>query len=98
MNISKTKKDAYINILNQLDDLFSSNGCNDFKDANNPELFLWIEELGADNLRLTLEEFRASSEYNDYRPNVSKDGAFIYTQDFVILAALKKELGLNAET
>ena len=90
-----TKKQAFAELLEIVSSDLSCNGCNDFTVANTPELFLALEEAGARNLHLTLGEFRASGEYADYKPNVSKDGQQIYTQDYTILEMIRHELGLD---
>lgn len=88
------KKEAFREMLNILDNTLSRNGCNDFIVINNPEMFSLLEQAQADNQNMSLEDFRNSAEYEDYKPNVSKDGKYIYTQDFVIASVFRKELGL----
>lgn len=94
MQIPKTKKEAFKELMEQFDQSLSCNGCNDFTVANTPEMFLALEEAGAANVRMTLESFRKSEEYEDYKPSVSEDGRTIFTTDYTILAMMKKELGL----
>lgn len=95
MKHPSTRKEAFADLLEQFSQLLSNNGCNDFTVVNTPEMFRAIEEAGALNVGMSLEEFRASSEYQDYGPNVSEDGHKIYTQDFVILSLIEKQLGLK---
>lgn len=95
MNHATTKKEAFAELLEQFSDVLSNNGCNDFTVANTPEMFLAIEEAGAQNVGMTLEEFRKSDEYEDYAPRVSEDKKFIWTSDYTILAMIEKELGLE---
>lgn len=91
----KTKKEAFKELLSQFSDVLSNNGCNDFAVANTPEMYLALEEEGAANLRMSLESFRKSPDYEDYKPSVSEDGKTIYTQDFTILHLIELELGLK---
>ena len=89
-----TKSEAFKELLNQFSDALSSNGCNDFKVANNHEMYALLEQQAADNLHCkTIEEFHAHPEYQDYKPNISGDKKYIYTSDYVILAMIRKELG-----
>lgn len=90
----QNKKQAFDHLIGILSETLSSAGCNDMILENTPENFLLLEEAGAINLRMSLEEFRQCSDYDDYKPFVSKDGKKLYTQDFTVLALLKKELGL----
>ena len=95
MKYASTKKEAFVELIERLDQDLSNNGCNDFTVANTPEIYLAIEEAGAANLNMTLEEFRRCSDYEDYRPSPSKDGATILTSDYTILWMIKKELGIK---
>lgn len=95
MNHATTKKEAFAELLEQFSDVLSNNGCNDFYVANTPEMFLALEEAGARNLNMTLEEFRKCSDYEDYAPRPSKDGTTLFTTDYTILAMIEKELGLE---
>lgn len=90
-----TKKEAMSELLDRISDVLSHLGCNDFTVANTPEMFLAIEEAGAMNIRMTLEEFRNCSDYDIYKPKVSKNGDYIYTHDYIILELVRKELGLK---
>ena len=93
---SKNKKEMFLTLLNSLSDALSNAGCNDFDVENNPENYHLIELSSARNLRCkSLEEFKKHPEYEDYKPNVSKDGKTIHTSDYVILEILKSELGLK---
>lgn len=94
MTPAKNKKEAMEQLIDLFGDVLANNGCNDFSVENNPETFLMLEEAGADNLGLSLEDFRNCTEYDDYKPSVSEDGTTIFTQDFTILAVIRKELGL----
>jgi hypothetical protein len=89
-----TKSEAFKELLNHFSDALSSNGCNDFKVANNTEMYALLEQQAADNLSCkSIEEFRAHPEYEDYKPNISADKKYIYTSDYVILAIIRKDLG-----
>jgi len=90
----KNKEEAFKNLLDGLSDKLSNAGCNDFVLVNTPENFAMIEEAGARNLRCkSVEDFRKHPEYDDYKPMVV--GNEIYTQDYVILGILMKELNLS---
>ena len=95
MKLAQTRKEAFKEMCEQFSQALSNNGCNDYQVANTPEMFLALEEAGAMNLNMTLEAFRASAEYEDYKPNVSPDKRKIYCQDYSILALMEKELGLR---
>jgi hypothetical protein len=90
----KTKKEAFTVLLDILDNYLSNAGCNDFTLDNNPEMYELVENAMALNFGMTLEEFRNSKQYKDNKPIISKNGTKIYTSDFLILFALRKELGL----
>lgn len=95
MTTPQTKKEAYELMLSNFHDHLSNSGCNDFCVANTPELYALVEQAGADNLRLSLEDFRNSSDYDDYKPQVSTDGSLILTSDYIFLAIIQRELGLK---
>jgi hypothetical protein len=88
-----TKSQAFKELLNMFSEVLSNAGCNDFVVENNPEMYAVLEQAAADNLGLTLEGFRASPDYEDYKPSVSADGKKIYTSDYTILAIIRKEMG-----
>jgi len=73
--------------------VLSNAGCNDMQVENNPEMYAMLEQAAADNLGLSLEAFKASPDYEDYKPMVSSDGKKIYTSDYTILAIIRKEMG-----
>lgn len=90
-----SKKKAYQELFKLLGKKLSSSICNDFIVDNDPEMYQLLEEAGAYNLNMTLEEFRNSPEYEDYKPRLSNDKKRIYTEDFTILGIIKrKELHL----
>lgn len=93
--LAKTKFDVLKDGINLLDDYMSNAGCNDYTVANTPELWLLAEESAADNLHMTLEDFKTSDIYEDEKPRISKDGTKIYLHDSFVLYLIKKELKLK---
>lgn len=92
MTIAQNKKEAFRHLMEQFSDVLSNNGCNDYAVANTPELYLAVEEANADNYRLSVEDWKKHEDY--YPPQVSGDKKTIYTQDYMILSMIRKELGL----
>jgi hypothetical protein len=89
------KKEMYKALLDDLSERQSNAGCNDFVVANTPELFQAFEESGARNLRCkSVEEFRKHKDYEDYKPQISKDGKKILTSDFTALEILRHDFGV----
>lgn len=94
--IPATKKEAFDQLLEMMDEKLSNAGCNDFVVHNTQEMYAAIEQAGADNVGMTLDKFRKDKElYEDYGPSVSEDKKTIFTQDFVILGLLRKELRIK---
>lgn len=92
----KSKKAMFKALLSDLSSKQSRSGCNDFTVANTPKMYKLFEESAARNLRCaSVEEFRKHPQYKDYKPNVSKDGKEILTQDFIALEIMRNELGCN---
>lgn len=91
MTTNEIKK-AFADLLDNFGELLSNNGCNDFTVDNTPEMYNAIERANAADYNLTLEQWLISPDY--FPPSLSKDKTKIYTSDYVILAMMKKELGL----
>jgi len=89
----QTKSQAFKELMDLFSNVLSNAGCNDFVVENNPEMYALLEQAAADNLGLSLEGFRASPDYEDYKPSISSDGTKIYTSDYTILAIIRKEIG-----
>lgn len=93
--LARTKSDVIKEGIDLLDDYMSNAGCNDYTVMNTPELWALAEEAAADNLHMTLEEFKSSHIYDDEKPRLSKDGAKIYLQDSFVIYLMKKELEIK---
>lgn len=98
MNYPKSKSEAYALLLDGFDDILGNRGCNDFTVENTKEMYDLIEGSAVRNLRLkSVDEFRRHPEYESYKPEISKDGKWIYTQDFTILECLRNEVDVLTE-
>lgn len=93
--LAKTKLDVIKDGIDLLDDYMSNAGSNDYTVANTPELYELALEAYADNLHMTLEEFKNSDLFEDEKPRVSQDGAKLYLHDSFVLYLMKKELKLK---
>lgn len=88
-----TKSQAFKELLDMFSNVLSGAGCNDMVVENNPEMYAMLEQAAADNLSMTVEQFRVCEDYEDYKPIISKDGKQIYTSDYTILAIIRKQMG-----
>lgn len=79
--LNKTERAVMVEFLDRLADAMGNAGCNDYTLPDSPEgKLLWVD---------------AETEAGEPLPLPTAVGPF-YTQDFMVLAALRKKLGLES--